>query len=65
MKLKIGSVRIGTYDHWEVRGKNVIWIWQSDEIVVLRSETRLMRLLIREWQEENRITEYYEEGTGI
>jgi hypothetical protein len=61
----IGTVTIGPHDHWEIRGKNVIWIWQSDEIVVLRSDSRIMSLLIREYQERNTKEESYENGAGI
>ena len=65
MMLTIGTTKIGPTDHWEVRGRNEIWIWQNGEIVVLLSDSQIMSLLIREWQDENRITEVYEHGAGI
>jgi len=63
--MQIGLVEIHPNDHWEVKGKNLIWVWHNEKILVVYSNSALMRRLIREFQESNRTEEEYENGTGI
>lgn len=64
--MRIGSVEIETNEETEVKGPNEIWVWKRNgEIHVIRSESRLVELLIREWKEKNHREETFSSGSGI